>query len=135
MLGVDSGLVLEEEEGEEEEEEEKERIGIGSDVIRTFEVGKWKAEERVNQKKKRERETEGKRRTLERGGSGRRRGMQNLVVAAGGMVVEGMMNRGRWSARGGIVFEIEFPERGVGRVGLWIGSHGCGRSHDGSKRG
>jgi len=50
MLGVDSGLVLEEEEGE-EEEEEKERIGIGSDVIRTFEVGKWKAEERVNQKR------------------------------------------------------------------------------------
>jgi len=56
MLGVDSGLVLEEEEGEEEEEEEKERIGIGSDVIRTFEVGKWKAKERVNQKKERERD-------------------------------------------------------------------------------
>jgi len=130
MLGVDSGLVLEEEEGEEEEEEEKERIGIGSDVIRTFEIGKWKAEGKVSQK----RETEGKRRTLEGGGTGRRRGMQNLVVAAGGMFVEGMMNRGGWSTRGGIVSEIEFPEGGVGRVGLWIGSHSRGGSHDRSKR-
>lgn len=61
--------------------------------------------------------------------------MQNLVVAAGGMVVESMMDGGRWSTRGGIVSEIEFPEGGVGRVGLWIGSHGRGGSHDGSKRG
>ena len=61
--------------------------------------------------------------------------MQNLVVAAGRMVVEGLMNRGRWSTGGGIVSEIEFPERGVGQVGLWIGSHGCGRSHDRSRRG
>lgn len=40
-LGVDSGLLLDEEEGEEEEEEEEEkvRMGMGSDGIRTLEVG------------------------------------------------------------------------------------------------
>jgi len=37
-LGVDSGLLLDEEEGE-EEEEEKVRMGMGSDGIRTLEIG------------------------------------------------------------------------------------------------
>lgn len=123
---MDSGLVLEEEEGE-DEDEEKERIGIRSDVIRTFEFGKWKAGKKSKSRKKERKR--GKRQTLEGRGAGRRWGMQRLVVAAGRMVVEG---RERWSSGGGIVSQIEFPE---GRVGLWMGSHGRGGRHDRSKRG
>jgi len=85
MLGVDSGLVLEEEEGEEEEEEEKERIGIGSDVIRTLELGKWKAEEKMSQKREKKGKKDGH--------------WKGEALAGGGVCRTSSSRLGGWSSR------------------------------------